>query len=177
MNQTSCPTSDSRLLRSSNSVKMSKSFILFLACAALATAQSSASSFTASIAPVAEIVTRTSTPANVPLFELETVQLTDDGVTKLQSNKNVAEYASLFEFGDTNSTATRRACSTQRCKTMPGDALYPSKVVWEVFDLLSGGALEPIVPIGSPCYPDSAYNNYDAEKCAYLVKHFDAEEI
>lgn len=159
---------------------MSKSFVLSLACAALAIAQSSVPSLTASVAPAAETVTSTSTPANVPLFDVETVQLTDDVVAELRGNKDVAEYASLFDFGDANSTAavrTRRARNAQRCKTMPGDALYPNKLVWKVFDLLSGGALEPIVPIGSPCYLNSTYNNYDAERCAYLVKNFDAEEI
>lgn len=156
---------------------MPKAFVFSLACATLVTAQSSAPSFTASITPAAETITSTSTPANVPLFENEAVQLTNDVVAELQSNKEVAEYAALFEFGDTNSKATRQALSTQRCKTMPGDALYPNKAVWQIFDLLSGGALEPIVPIGSPCYPNSAYNNYDAERCAYLVNKFDTEEI
>lgn len=159
---------------------MSKSFILFLACAALATAQSTVPSFTASVAPAAETVSSTSTPANVPLFDIETVQLTDDVISQLQINEDVAEYASLFDFGDANSTTalrSRHARYAQRCKTMPGDALYPNKLVWEVFDLLSGGALEPIVPIASPCYPNSKYNNYDAERCAYLVKNLDAEEI
>lgn len=116
----------------------------------------------------------------MPLFDVETIQLTDVVVSELQSNPDLAEYASLFDFGDANSTSatrSRRAPIAQRCKTMPGDALYPDKSVWGVFDLLSGGALEPIVPIGSPCYPDSAYNNYDAERCAYLVKNFDQEEV
>lgn len=159
---------------------MSKTLVLWLACVALATAQSSIPSIIASVAPAAETVTSTSTPANVPLFEVETVQLTDDVVAELQNNPDVAEYAPLFEFGDANQTAAvrlRRAQGIQRCKTMPGDALYPNKLIWSVFDKLSGGALEPIVPIGSPCYRESAYNNYDAERCAFLVKNFDQEEI
>lgn len=159
---------------------MSKSFVLSLACTALAAAQSVDPSFTASVAPAVETVTATSTSANVPLFGIETLQLTDGAVLKIQNNTDVAEYASLFDFGDANSTAdvrSRHARSAQRCKTMPGDALYPSKLVWGIFDLLSGGALEPIVPIGSPCYLDSKYDNYDANRCAYLVKNFDQEEV
>lgn len=155
---------------------MSRSFVLSLACAALATAQSSA---TLSIAPAVETVTA-STPANVPLFSIESIQLTDKVVSGLQDNPDVAEFASLFNFGDANTTAdarSRQTRSVQRCKTMPGDALYPSKLLWSVFDLLSGGALEPIVPIGSPCYPNSAYKNYNAERCAFLVKNYDQEEI
>jgi hypothetical protein len=157
---------------------MLRSFILSLACAALATAQSSAPSITVSISPAAETVTTTSTPANVPLFDIETIQLTENVVYELRGNPDVTKYASLFEFGDANSTTARsRRAQAQRCKTMPGDALYPSKLVWSIFDQLSGDALEPIVPIGSPCYRDSVYNNYDAERCAFLVKSFDQEEI
>jgi hypothetical protein len=158
---------------------MSKPFVLAVACAALAGAQSFSLSVTASVAPAAEIVTATSTPANVPLFDRETVQLTDNVVAELQRNPDVAAIALLFEFGDANTTLakrTRRARSAQRCKTMPGDALYPSKTAWALIDLLLGGALEPVVPIGSPCYPNSTYNNYDAERCAYLVKNQLAEE-
>ena len=159
---------------------MSRAYILSLACAALATAQSSIPSFTVSVAPAAETVTSTLTQANAPFFDAETVQLTDNAVSKLRSNPEVAEYASLFEFGDVDSTAAvrnRRARNSQRCKTTPGDALYPNELVWGLTDLLLGGALEPIVPIGSPCYQSSTYNNYDPERCAYLVKNFDQEEI
>jgi len=158
---------------------MPKWIIVSLACAVLVTAQCSVPSFTVSVAPAAETVASTSTPANVPLFDVETVQLTDNVVTELQTRPEVSEYASLFEFGDANSTKaarTRRARSAQRCKTMPGDALYPTKAVWDLFNLLSGCALEPIVPIGSACYPNSTFDNYDTERCAYLVENLYAEE-
>jgi hypothetical protein len=161
---------------------LAKSFVISLACAALTTAQSStAPSFTASVAPAAETVAADSTPANVPLFEEETVQLTDSVVADIQNNPDLAEYASLFEFEDsensTLSARTRRGRRSLRCKTMPGDFLYPGKLAWGVFDLLLGGALEKIVPIGSPCYKKSEYNNYNAAKCASLVANYDAEEI
>ena len=159
-----------------------KSFTLSLACAALATAQSSAvPSFTASVAPAAETVATDATPANVDLFDVEAVQLTDNVVADIQSNPDIAQFASLFEFEDsansTLSARSRRVRRTQRCKTMPGDALYPSKLAWSVFDLLLGGALEKIIPIGSPCYKKSEYNNYDAAKCAALVASISDEEI
>lgn len=161
---------------------LAKSFVLSLACAGLATAQGSATpSFTASVAPAAETVSSDASPANVALFDVETVQLTDGVVAELQDNPDLAEYASLFEFEDSSnstlSARTRRARRSLRCKTMPGDFLYPGKLAWGVFDLLLGGALEKIVPIGSPCYKKSEFNNYNAEKCAALVKNFDAEEI
>lgn len=161
---------------------LAKSFIVSLACVAFSTAQSSVvPSLTVSVAPAAETVASDATPANVPLFEDETVQLTDKVVAEIQNNPDLAEYASLFEFEDsensTLSARTRRSRRSIRCKTMPGDLLYPGKIAWGVFDLLLGGALEKIVPIGSPCYKDSEFNNYNAEKCASLVENFDAEEI
>lgn len=160
---------------------LTKSFTLSLACAAVATAQSPAvPSFTASVAPAAETVAA-DTPANVALFDTEAVQLTDNVVADLQNNPDVAEYASLFEFEDSSnstlSARTRRVRKSLRCKTMPGDLLYPNKLVWGVFDLLLGGALEKIVPIGSPCYKKSEYNNYNAEKCASLVANYNTEEL
>lgn len=161
---------------------LAKSFTLSLACAALATAQSSvAPSFTASVAPAAETIASSTTPADVPLFDDELVQLTDNIVAELQNNPDLAEYASLFEFEDSaNSSVSARARRVRkalRCKTMPGDFLYPGKLTWSIFDLLLGGALEKIVPIGSPCYKNSEYNNYDAAKCASLVQNYDQEEI
>jgi hypothetical protein len=160
---------------------LAHSFTLSLAFAALARAQSAVPSFTASVAPAAETVASDSTPANAPLFSAETVQLTDNVVTGLQNNPDVAEHASLFEFADSaNSTASarvRRARRSLRCKTMPGDALYPSKSVWGLTNLLLGGALQPIVPIASPCYLESKYNNYDAQRCEFLVKNYNSEKL
>jgi hypothetical protein len=161
---------------------LAKSFTISLACVVLAAAQSSDTpSFTASVAPAAETVAADTTQANVPLFNTEVVQLTDDVVADLQSNPDVSKYASLFEFEDspdsTVSARTRRVRKSLRCKTMPGDLLYPNKLVWGIFDALLGGALEKIVPIGSPCYQNSEYNNYNAAKCASLVQNYDQEEI
>jgi hypothetical protein len=158
---------------------LAKSFTFSLACATFATARDASSP--ASVAPAAEIVATVNTPANVPLFNVETVQLTDNVIAAIQENAYLSEYASLFEFEDSpNSTLSarvRRARRSLRCKTMPGDPLYPNKAAWGIFDSLLGGALEKIVPIGSPCYKNSAYNNYDAAKCASLVQKFDHEEI
>jgi hypothetical protein len=155
---------------------LTKSLTLFPIFVAVGLAQSSL----ASIVPAAEVVSD-ATPANVPLFDLETYQLTDNVVTELHNRLELSEYASLFEFEDSsNSTVSARARRVRkalRCKTMPGDALYPNETAWGVFDGLLGGALEKIVPIGSPCYRNSKYNNYDAEKCAALVRNYNKEEI
>jgi hypothetical protein len=156
---------------------LTRSLVVPLAYALLTTAQSPEPSFTTSVAPAAETVAPESV-ANVKLFDVETVQLTDDVLSILQNDPATAEYASLFEFEDaSNSTAKAHSRRSLRCKTMPGDTLYPSKLVWGLFDLLLGGALEKIVPIGSVCYKDSEYKNYNAERCDYITKNFDAEEI
>jgi hypothetical protein len=154
-----------------------KSIVVSLAYAFLTVAQSSDTSLTTSVAPAAETVAPDSV-ANVQLFDSEIVQLTDDAISLLRSDPVTAEYASLFEFEDpknfTTKTHPRRSL---RCKTMPGDPTYPSKLVWGLFDQLLGGALEKIVPIGSVCYKNSEYNNYDTERCDHIIKNFDAEEI
>lgn len=147
--------------------------------AALASAQNG--SMVVSVSPAAEALPADVTTANLPLFDTEAIQLTDKVVTAIKEHTDYAEYASLVDFGDslkpTVSARIRRARRTPRCKTMPGDSLYPNESAWKVFDALLGGALEKIIPIGSPCYKQSQYNNYDAARCAELVQNFDAEEI
>ncbi|RMZ72686.1 Restculine oxidase [Pyrenophora seminiperda CCB06] len=159
-----------------SAMMLEKSFTRYLASAALALA-----AFAATVPPAAETLFADVTPANFSLFDFEAVQLTENIVAAIRGNAGFAEYASHFEFEDTsNSTLpvrARRARNAHRCKTMPGDELYPSKAVWDVFNVLLGGALQKIVPIGSPCYKNSGYSNYDAAKCADLVRNFDVEEI
>ncbi|KAF2728887.1 FAD binding domain-containing protein [Polyplosphaeria fusca] len=148
---------------------------LFAALAALARAQQ-ASSLTASIAPAATTVPVTDTDAGAELFSEESVQLTDEVVDEILGNDDIAQYADLFAFENSanvsESARRRRVRRSAKCKTSPGDLLWPSKLIWGIFDLLLGGALEPIVPIASPCYPKSEYNNYDATKCADIVTNW-----
>jgi len=155
---------------------LDKSLAHYLACAALASA-----ALAVTAPPAAETLAADVTAANLPLFDFETVQLTDNAVAAIRENADFAEYASHIDFEDSsNSTLSvraRRARRALRCKVMPGDDLYPSRVAWDVFNVLLGGALQKIVPIGSACYKDSGYGNYDAARCANLVKNVDAEEI
>lgn len=78
----------------------------------------------------------------------------------------VLSNVSLFDFADGASTTSKRAAATG-CKTFPGDASWPSDLIWDVFDLLTGGALIKTVPLASPCYDN--WGNYDAVECAYLL--------
>lgn len=104
------------------------------------------------------------------LLKEETVQLTDAVLTNLTdlSLSNV----SLFDF-DTTSTGEKRSGSARtfnKCKTYPGDLLWPSKPIWSVFDLLSGFAVSETVPIGASCYDD--FGNYDAARCEYITNEW-----
>lgn len=146
-------------------------FILYLSIATVR-AQESRPSVTASIAPAATVVS-TNTSAGIPLFDVEAVQLTDLVLTDLANDDQVSEYVYLFAFENSTtigaSTQARRVRQTKKCKTYPGDLLWPSKIVWGVFDLVLGGALEPIIPLASPCYKDSMYSNYNTTKCAAIT--------
>jgi hypothetical protein len=57
-----------------------------------------------------------------------------------------------------------------RCKTSPGDLLWPSKPIWTVFNILTGGALIETVPIGAVCYKNNKH--YNAAKCANILAHW-----
>ncbi|KAI8293636.1 FAD-linked oxidoreductase ZEB1 [Colletotrichum sp. SAR11_240] len=115
------------------------------------------------VAPAAEALTG-------DLLKEETVQLTDAVLTNLTdlSLSNV----SLFDF-DTTSTGEKRSGSARtfnKCKTYPGDLLWPSKPIWSVFNLLSGFAVSETVPIGASCYDD--FGNYDAARCEYITNEW-----
>lgn len=72
--------------------------------------------------------------------------------------------------GSSSSSSSSKRASAGTCKTYPGDALWPSTVVWDVFDLLLGGALIKTVPVASPCYED--YGNYDEAACEWLTANW-----
>lgn len=77
----------------------------------------------------------------------------------------------LFDFESSNGTSqtTKRATSSQ-CKTYPGDTLYPDAIVWDVFNLLLGGALIQDVPLSSVCY--ETWDNYDSALCEYITEQW-----
>ena len=60
----------------------------------------------------------------------------------------------------------RRAQSKPMCKVIPGDRLWPSKKAWSILNLFVHGQLVKPAPIGSVCYPGSAYN---AALCANIT--------
>ncbi|KAH8736178.1 hypothetical protein BGZ61DRAFT_489907 [Ilyonectria robusta] len=75
----------------------------------------------------------------------------------------------LFKFGDDGESAYKRGLGFASCKTMPGDLAWPGKVVWKVFNLLTGGALIKTVPFGAVCYQGE---HYDADACARIIDNW-----
>ncbi|KAF6829465.1 FAD-linked oxidoreductase-like protein 17 [Colletotrichum musicola] len=100
----------------------------------------------------------------------ERIQLTDAVLANLTQLE--LSNISLFAFPDTQG-AQKRALSNNKCKTFPGDLLYPNELVWKVFDLLTGGALIKTVPIGAVCYPGE---QYDAKRCQFLLDNWSSSD-
>jgi hypothetical protein len=122
--------------------------------------------------PAATFVPVTS-PAGAPLQEAETLQLTDAVIERLATEEGVSEYAEYFAFDDSTAasdTRVRRAASAS-CKTFPGDSDWPKEIVWDIFNVLLGGALIPTKPIAAPCY-DSKWGKKDSAKCTDITNNF-----
>ncbi|KAF5850704.1 hypothetical protein GGP41_010362 [Bipolaris sorokiniana] len=116
--------------------------------------------------PAATSVSLTA-PAGAALQEAETLQLTDAVIDRLASDKATVEYAEYFAFDNSsvaNPAHVRRAASAA-CKTFPGDATWPKKAVWDIFNALLGGALIPTKPVAASCY-DSTWGKKDPARCA-----------
>jgi hypothetical protein len=91
-------------------------------------------------------------------LKANTLQLTEAVLANLTA-QNIAGI-SLFEF-DTKPNANAK------CKLFPGDADWPSKPIWSIFNLLTGNALIETVPIGAVCYQNTGV--YSASACTELL--------
>jgi hypothetical protein len=115
------------------------------------------------VAPAIDLLPADSSAAPVDLFKAETAQLTDDVIANLTSLQ--LSNITLFGF-DTPEAANAKRGLFSGCKTYPGDLLYPSELVWKVFNLIAGKSLIKTKPYASPCY--DSFGNYDAAKCAVI---------
>lgn len=120
--------------------------------------------------PVAaeEQVAADSSASGIEYFTYETVQLTDSAVSNLTATVEDVD-ASIFAFGDAEDEALRKRALSS-CKLHPDDSLWPSKLVWNVFDLLLGGRLIEAVPLSAVCYPD--WPQYDEDKCDIVTANW-----
>jgi hypothetical protein len=121
-------------------------------------------------APIGVIAPAETTVSNalVTLLPAEALQFTDSVFDRIANDDSTSDIADVFAF-DSNSTLDRRQFSN--CKTYPGDNLWPSKLVWNFFDLLLGRRLLATEPIASPCY-DSIWGSKNLAECNALVNRF-----
>lgn len=119
----------------------------------------------ANVAPAAEVVTETER-SQFGSAE-DAVQLTDAVLANL-TDLNLSNI-SLFYFDEEEHESKRELSSRGKCKTFPGDFLFPGKIVWKVLDLLTGGAVISTVPLGASCYDGE---HYDAERCQFLLDNW-----
>ena len=94
--------------------------------------------------------------ADVPLFDSESFQLTDNDIAKLSQRQSALV---KFRCDGTNKTTS----PTRKCKVFPGDPQWPSQSAWSVFNDLLGGALIKTVPLAASCY--SSWPQYDSDEC------------
>jgi hypothetical protein len=57
-------------------------------------------------------------------------------------------------------------------KTFPGDPNWPKDIVWDVFNLMLGGALIPTKPIAASCYDSQWGKKKNAAKCTDIISNF-----
>lgn len=120
----------------------------------LALAASSIAALVPRDEPTATITAAASTvTANTSgLLPFESIQLTDADLDPLN-----ATLTDIFSFDNNSSSDDITSRGKTQCKTFPGDALWPQKWIWKIFDVLLGGALIETVPIAAPCYPGPYY--------------------
>lgn len=100
------------------------------------------------------------------LLPEESVQLTDAVLANL--TEIALSDADLFAFGDDeeagDTSVQEKRTINPKCKTFPGDALWPHNIAWTVLDLLTGGRLIKTVPIAASCYNN--FGVFNAAKCS-----------
>lgn len=125
------------------------------------------------LSPAATEVDLFSSNATADLFPAEAIQLTDEVLANLTSYLGLSD-VSLFSFQNDSDEAVAAAALRKRargqCKTYPGDLLWPAQIIWDIFDILLGGALTKTVPFASVCY--DGFGNKDPAKCAVITSNW-----
>ncbi|KAM7201741.1 FAD-binding domain containing protein [Naviculisporaceae sp. PSN 640] len=99
-----------------------------------------------------------------PKFSWETEVLTDSILAGLATTYG-KKTADLFGFGK------GKLLKKGECKVFPGEALWPSQQIWNIFNTTTGGALIKTVPLAAPCH-----NNwpqvYDNATCQAITQNW-----
>ncbi|KAI2606605.1 FAD-binding domain-containing protein [Hypoxylon sp. NC1633] len=119
------------------------------------------------VAPAVDTVDPDAASSGVDYFPFESSQLTPDVISNL-TDYNLTS-VELFDFSDTDAGAEKRAARV--CKTYPGDKAWPSTPIWDLFNILLGGALIKGVPAAAPCYTD--WPEYNAATCASITAQWE----
>ncbi|XEU96104.1 hypothetical protein FSHL1_001389 [Fusarium sambucinum] len=62
-----------------------------------------------------------------------------------------------------------------KCKTFPGDSLWPSDSVWKLLNLITGGALIKTIPVGATCY--NSIGVYDEARCNHIINQWSKSSL
>ncbi|KAI1635311.1 FAD binding domain-containing protein [Biscogniauxia mediterranea] len=121
------------------------------------------------VAPAVDRIDERYSNSTADLFMYETLQLTDAVIANLTQLdlSNVTLFA--FQNHSVMEDASKHSIFG-RCKTYPGDHLWPSQSLWTLFNLLLGKALIETVPYAAPCYDD--FNDYDQAKCDFITNNW-----
>ncbi|KFA52700.1 hypothetical protein S40293_08766 [Stachybotrys chartarum IBT 40293] len=117
-------------------------------------------------APAVEQVETNSSASGIDYFGFEAIQLTDTAFLNLSTAIQNITDADIFSFGDADDAVLRRRTFSS-CKLHPSDRLWPSKMIWKLFNLVLGGRLIEAVPLAAVCYPD--WPQYDEARCAVVT--------
>ncbi|KAI1496539.1 FAD binding domain-containing protein [Biscogniauxia marginata] len=121
------------------------------------------------VAPAVAIVDERYSNSTADLFKDEALQLTDSVIANL--TKLDLSNITLFAFqNESDAGNSVKHTLFGKCKTYPGDFLWPPKFLWKLFDILLGGALVETVPYAAPCYND--FGNYDQAKCDFITNNW-----
>ncbi|KAI2615846.1 FAD binding domain protein [Hypoxylon sp. NC1633] len=144
------------------------STVLRTACAqTIILDNSTVSANESTVAPAVASVDAQESNSTADLFKGETLQLTDAVLANLTDLE--LTNVTLFGFQNDSETLSRRTLFG-KCKTYPGDYLWPSKSTWRLFNILLGGALIETVPYAAPCY--DTFGNYDADRCNFISSNW-----
>ncbi|KAI1099486.1 FAD-binding domain-containing protein [Jackrogersella minutella] len=118
------------------------------------------------VAPAVETVETDGASSGVDYFPYESSQLTTDVISNL-TNYNLSN-VELFDFSDTEVAAAKR--SGRICKIYPGDKSWPVSQIWNLLNILLGGALVEGVPAAAPCYSD--WPQYNETACESITSQW-----
>ncbi|KAI0112755.1 FAD-binding domain-containing protein [Hypoxylon sp. NC0597] len=122
------------------------------------------------VAPAVETVNADAASSGVDYFPYESSQLTTDVISNL-TNYNLSN-VDLFNFDDAEAAVQKRAGRV--CKAYPGDRNWPARPIWDLLNILLGGALIEGVPTAAPCYSD--WPQYNATQCASITSRWETPQ-